>query len=111
MPHRRPKPSIVLGAVAALAVASPVAVYGISSAPSDVRSTNETSASAVSTEIAQVVLSQIPDIVIPLKELTGLNLPDVNIGDLRNVKIPPYIQIPSNLPCRPEFRSPTCRSP
>ncbi|MBC2641403.1 MULTISPECIES: N-acetylmuramoyl-L-alanine amidase [unclassified Rhodococcus (in: high G+C Gram-positive bacteria)] len=97
MPHRRPKPSIVLGAVAALAVASPVAVYGISSAPSDVRSTNETSNSAVSTEIAQVVLSQIPDIVIPLKELTGLNLPDVNIGDLRNLKIPPYLHIPSNL--------------
>lgn len=97
MPHRRPKPSIVLGAVAALAVASPVAVYGISSAPSDVKSTNETSNSAVSTEIAQVVLSQIPDIVIPLKELTGLNLPDVNIGDLRNLKIPPYLHIPSNV--------------
>ena len=51
----------------------------------------------MSTEIAQVVLSQIPDIVIPLKELTGLNLPDVNIGDLRNLKIPPYLHIPSNV--------------
>ncbi|MCQ4120516.1 N-acetylmuramoyl-L-alanine amidase [Rhodococcus tibetensis] len=111
MPHRRPKPSIVLGAVAALAVASPVAVYGISSAPSDVRSTNETSASAVSTEIAQVVLSQIPDIVIPLKELTGLNLPDVNIGDLRNVKIPPYIQIPSNLPLPAGIQIPNLQIP
>ncbi|WP_072691362.1 N-acetylmuramoyl-L-alanine amidase [Rhodococcus marinonascens] len=97
MPHRRPKPSIVLGAVAALAVASPVAVYGLGSTPSDVRSTSENSASAIPTEIAQVVLAQIPDVVIPLKELTGLDLPDVNIGDLRNLTIPPYIRIPSNL--------------
>ncbi|AOW93801.1 cold-shock protein [Rhodococcus sp. WMMA185] len=96
MPHRRPKPSIVLGAVTALAVASPMAVYS-GNGPSVISSTSETSDTVIPTEIAQVVLEQIPDVVIPLKELTGLNLPDINIGDLRNLEIPPSIRIPSSL--------------
>ncbi|MDI9938868.1 N-acetylmuramoyl-L-alanine amidase [Rhodococcus sp. IEGM 1351] len=95
--YRRRSPSLIVAAIAAVAVASPVAVYGLTSAPAAVRSTNESQAVTVSTQIAQVALSQIPDIVIPLKELTGLNLPDVNLGDLRNIKLPDTIQIPSNL--------------
>lgn len=75
MPHRRPKPSLVLGAVAAVAVASPFAVYGFTSTTSDVRSANETTSVAVPTQIAEVLLASVPDIIIPVKELTGLDLP------------------------------------
>ncbi|MFF0283822.1 N-acetylmuramoyl-L-alanine amidase [Rhodococcus aetherivorans] len=82
MPHRRPKPSIVLGAVAALAVASPFAVYGVTSTTSDVRSTNESVPIVVPPEIAEVVLASVPDIVIPIHELTGLNLPDLSLKEL-----------------------------
>ncbi|CDZ88348.1 N-acetylmuramoyl-L-alanine amidase [Rhodococcus ruber] len=82
MPHRRPKPSIVLGAVAALAVASPFAVYGVTSTTSDVRTTNESVPTVVPPEIAEVVLASVPDIVIPIHELTGLNLPDLSLREL-----------------------------
>ncbi|MFI2589742.1 hypothetical protein ACH498_24565, partial [Rhodococcus erythropolis] len=64
MPHRRPKPSLVLGAVAAVAVASPFAVYGLTSTTSDVRSANETTSVAVPTQIAEVLLASVPDIII-----------------------------------------------
>lgn len=97
MPHRRPKPSLVIGAVAVLAVASPLAVFGLTSTPSGIQATNESSPTVVDTEIAQVALEQVPDIVIPLKELTGLNLPDVNIGQLRSIPIPSSIEIPKGI--------------
>ncbi len=102
MPHRRPKPSFVLGAVAALAVASPFAVYGLTNDTPDVRSANETSSVAVPTQISQVLLASVPDIVIPLKELTGLDLPDINLGDLKaliptDIALPPGITIPTEL--------------
>lgn len=101
MPHRRPKPSLVLGAVAAIAVASPVAAYTMSS--SEIRSTNDSSQSAVPTNIAEVALSSVPDIVIPLKELTGLNLPDLNLADLKKVKLPADLKLPAGLPIPPEL--------
>ncbi|NLG56260.1 MAG: cold-shock protein [Rhodococcus sp.] len=93
MPHRRPKPSLILGAVAAVAVAGPLAVHGLSGTSSpDVQSTS--SDNVVSTDIAKVALSQVPDIVIPVKELTGLNLPDVNLGILRSIPLPDSITLP-----------------
>lgn len=84
MPHRRPKPSIVLGAVAALAVATPFAVSGMTNATSDVRAANETTDTivAIAPQIAEVVLANAPDVVIPLQDLTGLNLPDLSIKEL-----------------------------
>ena len=97
MPHRRPKPSLVLGAVAAVAVASPFAVYGFTSTTSDVRSANETTSVAVPTQIAEVLLASMPDIIIPVKELTGLDLPDINLGDLRNLKLPTQIPLPPGI--------------
>nr|WP_312638747.1 N-acetylmuramoyl-L-alanine amidase [Rhodococcus qingshengii] len=97
MPHRRPKPSLVLGAVAAVAVASPFAVYGFTSTTSDVRSANETTSVAVPTQIAEVLLASVPDIIIPVKELTGLDLPDINLGDLRNLKLPTEIPLPPGI--------------
>lgn len=94
MPHRRPKPSLILGAVAAVAVAGPLAVYGVTDSSSDIQTTNQESGSQISTEIAQIALSQVPDIVIPIKELTGLNLPDVNLGILRSIPLPSSITLP-----------------
>ncbi|MBM7458681.1 N-acetylmuramoyl-L-alanine amidase [Rhodococcus coprophilus] len=81
MPHRRPKPSIVLGAVAALAVATPFAVSGLTTGPAEIRTTSD-SVESVSPDIAEIVLASVPDLVIPLEELTGLNLPDVGLGEL-----------------------------
>ncbi|KAA0024666.1 N-acetylmuramoyl-L-alanine amidase [Antrihabitans cavernicola] len=99
MPHRRPKPSLVLGAVAAIAVASPLAAYTLNS--SDVRSTNDSSQSAVPTNIAEVALSSVPDIVIPLKELTGLNLPDLHLADLKKIQLPADLPLPAGLQIPP----------
>ena len=84
MPHRRPKPSIVLGAVAALAVATPFAVSGLTNGTSDVRTANETTdaIAAIAPQIAEVVLANAPDVVVPLQDLTGLNLPDLSIKEL-----------------------------
>ncbi len=100
MPHRRPKPSIVLGAVAAFAVASPFAAFSLDNANSNAK-TVETRNVAIPTKIAQVVLANVPDIVIPLKELTGLNVPDLHLADLKKLPIPAQISVPSNLPIPP----------
>lgn len=81
MPHRRPKPSIVLGAVAALAVATPFAVSGLTTEAAEIRTTSD-SVESVSPDIAEVVLASVPDLVIPLEELTGLNLPDIGLGEI-----------------------------
>ncbi|MFC9786875.1 N-acetylmuramoyl-L-alanine amidase [Rhodococcus sp. NPDC127528] len=97
MPYRRPKPSIVLGTVAALAIATPVAVWGVTST-SGVRSTTSSAPSAVPTQIAEIALAKLPDIVIPLKELTGLDLPDVRLSDLKKLPLPSEIPLPQNLP-------------
>ncbi|MEU5841273.1 N-acetylmuramoyl-L-alanine amidase [Rhodococcus sp. NPDC047139] len=81
MPHRRPKPSIVLGAVAALAVATPFAVSGLTSTAPEIRPAND-AVEAVAPDIAEVVLASVPDLIIPLEELTGLNLPDLNLREI-----------------------------
>ncbi|MDH6282207.1 N-acetylmuramoyl-L-alanine amidase [Prescottella agglutinans] len=90
MPHRRPRNSIVLAAVAAVAVATPFAVHALSSDSADVRSASD-SAPSIPTQIAEVVLASVPDIVIPLKELTGLDLPDIHLRDLQ---LPTEIPLP-----------------
>ncbi|MGF7124879.1 N-acetylmuramoyl-L-alanine amidase [Rhodococcus sp. BE178] len=90
MPHRRPKNSIVLAAVAAVAVATPFAVQALNSDQSDVRSASD-SYPTIETQIAEVVLASVPDIVIPLKELTGLDLPDIHLRDL---PLPTQIPLP-----------------
>ena len=94
--HRRTKPSIVLGAVALLAVASPFAVYSISgdAASTDIRAANETTPVTVPTQIIETALSAAPDIVIPLSELTGLPLPDLRLSDLQYLPLPENITLP-----------------
>lgn len=97
MPHRRPKPSIVLGTVAAVAIATPFAVWGVTST-AGVRSTAESSPVAIPTGIAEIALAQVPDIVIPVKELTGLDLPDLRLSDLKKLPLPTEIPVPQGLP-------------
>ncbi|MFD4293673.1 N-acetylmuramoyl-L-alanine amidase [Rhodococcus sp. NPDC058532] len=97
MPHRRPKSSIVLGTVAAVAIAAPFAVWGVSST-SGIRSTSDSSPVAVPTQIAEIALAQIPDIVVPVKELTGLDLPDLRLSDLKKLPLPSEIAVPQGLP-------------
>ncbi|MET0196788.1 MAG: cold-shock protein, partial [Rhodococcus fascians] len=112
--HRRTKPSIVLGAVALLAVASPVAVYSISgdSASTDVRSANETTPVTVPTKIVETALTAAPDIVVPLQELTGLPLPDLRLSDLKYLPLPDNITIPPiQIPEIPGITVPSPTSP
>ncbi|MEU6580041.1 N-acetylmuramoyl-L-alanine amidase [Nocardia sp. NPDC046763] len=47
--------------------------------------------------MAEVALSSAPDIVLPLRELTGLDLPDLHLSDLRRLPLPKSIPIPPNL--------------
>ncbi|MGF0310915.1 N-acetylmuramoyl-L-alanine amidase [Rhodococcus sp. IEGM1428] len=95
MPNRRTKPSIVLGAVALLAVATPFAVAGLTdSTTTGVRPANETTPVTVPTTIVETALSAAPDIVIPLQELTGLPLPDLRLSDLKYLPLPDSIVIP-----------------
>ncbi|NMM83841.1 cold-shock protein [Rhodococcus sp. SRB_17] len=96
MPHRRPKTSFVLGAVAVLAVASPFAVYGLTESTPDVRSANESSSVVAPTQISEILLASVPDIIIPIKELTGLDLPDINLSDLKSL-IPKDLQLPAGI--------------
>ncbi len=107
--HRRTKPSIVLGAVALLAVASPVAVYSIygNTASTDVRSANESTPVTVPTKIIETALTAAPDIVIPLKDLTGLPLPDLRLSDLKYLPLPDNITIPPfDIPAIPGMTAP-----
>ncbi|KIQ17040.1 cold-shock protein [Rhodococcus sp. Leaf7] len=92
--HRRPKPSLILGVVAALAVTSPVVVYAVGDSTSGVRAANDETA-VVPTQIAKLALANAPDIVIPLKELTGLDLPDIDLGSLRDLSLPDSFEIPA----------------
>ncbi|MGB6181872.1 MAG: N-acetylmuramoyl-L-alanine amidase [Rhodococcus sp. (in: high G+C Gram-positive bacteria)] len=92
--HRRPKPPLILGVVAALAVTSPVAVYAIADNTPGVRAANE-STTVVPTQIVKMALANAPGIVIPLKQLTGLDLPDIDLGALRDIPIPDSFEIPA----------------
>ncbi|CRK54339.1 conserved exported hypothetical protein [Rhodococcus sp. RD6.2] len=97
MPHRRPKSSIVLGTVAAVAIATPFAVWGVTST-SGVRSTADSTPVAIPTQIDEVALMQVPDIVIPLGDLVGLGLPNFRLSDLKKLPIPSEILVPQGLP-------------
>lgn len=72
--RRRSKFSLVLGSVAALAVASPFISHVTTDTSPEVRSAQSSSASESAAQIADVALASIPDLSIPLKEFTGIDL-------------------------------------
>ncbi|WP_246023856.1 N-acetylmuramoyl-L-alanine amidase [Nocardia yunnanensis] len=79
-----------------LALTAPVGILALTDSR-DVRVTDESNLAAIPAQIAEVALSSAPDIVLPLHELTGLNLPDLHLSDLRMLPLPRSIPIPPNL--------------
>ncbi|MBF6473919.1 N-acetylmuramoyl-L-alanine amidase [Nocardia abscessus] len=115
MRYRKPKRSYVLPVVTTLAVAAPLATLALDDS-TDYRSANTTSSAAVPAELAEVALTNAPDIVLPLRELTGLSLPDLHLSDLRMLPIPESIPIsdspppPPGVPRPEEIRLPSSHS-
>ena len=105
MPYRRPKRSVVLPVVATLAVAAPLATLTLRDSPG-YRTADNSNLAAIPAELAEVALSSAPDIVLPLRELTGLNLPDLHLSDLRKLPLPKSIPIPPGLPAPPGVQLP-----
>ncbi|WP_245649565.1 N-acetylmuramoyl-L-alanine amidase [Nocardia shimofusensis] len=87
MPYPKPKRSFVLPMVTTMAVAAPLAALAMSDS-AEVRSVNESEMAAVPAQLANVVLNQAADITLPLRELTGLDLPDLRLSDLRALPLP-----------------------
>ncbi len=105
MPYRRPKRSFVLPVVATLAVAAPLATLTLRESPGYLPA-DDSNLAAIPAELAEVALSSAPDVVLPLRELTGLNLPDLHLSDLRKLPLPKAIPVPPGLPAPPGVRLP-----
>nr|WP_254854173.1 N-acetylmuramoyl-L-alanine amidase [Nocardia donostiensis] len=105
MPYRKPKRSYMLPVVTTLAVAAPLATLIPGDSP-DYRTATDTELAAVPAELAEVVLANAPDIVLPLAELTGLPLPDLRLSDLRKLPLPASVPVPEGLPVPPGVRLP-----
>ncbi|MEV0029242.1 N-acetylmuramoyl-L-alanine amidase [Nocardia sp. NPDC050793] len=91
--------------VTTLAVAAPLATLTQSDS-TDYRPANESELAAVPARLAEVMLTQAPEITLPLRELTGLDLPDLRLSDLRMLPIPSSIPIPDGLPLPPGVQLP-----
>ena len=98
MRYRRPKPSIVLGTVAAVVVASPVAVLVGGSAPNFAVDPTEPPA-ITATTINQINLNEVPTIVLNLVKSgladAGVTLPPIDVSGIKLPDIP--LQIPPGL--------------
>ncbi|WP_449411932.1 N-acetylmuramoyl-L-alanine amidase [Nocardia canadensis] len=92
--------------VTTLAVAAPVGAFALSDS-TDYRSTNESQVAAVPTQLAEVALTSVPDITVPLRDLTGLDLPDLRLSDLQMLPLPTSIPVPPGLPVPPGVALPT----
>ncbi|MGC4988357.1 N-acetylmuramoyl-L-alanine amidase [Nocardia salmonicida] len=106
MRYRKPKRSYVLPVVTTLVVAAPIGAFALSDS-TDYRSANDSQVAAVPTQLAEVALTSIPDITVPLRDLTGLDLPDLHLSDLRMLQLPSSIPIPPGLPVPPGVALPT----
>lgn len=106
MRYRKPKRSYVLPVVTTLVVAAPIGAFALSDS-TDYRSANDSQLAAVPTQLAEVALTSVPDITVPLRELTGLDLPDLHLSDLRMLPIPASIPVPPGLPVPPGVALPT----
>ncbi len=80
MPYRKPKRSYVLPVVALIAVAGPLLVPTVISPH---KSADQVELTAVPPLLTEQALSNATDIVLPLAELTGLELPDLRLSDLQ----------------------------
>lgn len=96
MPYHRPKPAYALPVITVLALSAPVGILALSDSR-DVRNADESNWAAIPAQMAEVALDSAPDIVLPLRELTGLDLPDLRLSDLRMLPLPKSIPIPPNL--------------
>ncbi|MFE7798433.1 N-acetylmuramoyl-L-alanine amidase [Nocardia sp. NPDC057440] len=72
----------------------------------DYRSTTDSELAAVPAQLAEMALASAPDITLPLKELTGLDLPDLRLSDLRMLPLPSSLRIPDGLPLPPGIQLP-----
>ncbi|MFI5778551.1 N-acetylmuramoyl-L-alanine amidase [Nocardia sp. NPDC051570] len=97
MPYRRPQRPYLLPVVTALAVAAPLATLILRDAP-EYRPTTDSNPAAIPAQLAEVALASAPDVLLPLRELTGLDLPDLHLSDLRNLPLPRAIPLPPGLP-------------
>ena len=99
--YSRPKPSIVLGTVAAVVVASPVAILVGGSAPNFAVDPSEapTAQSITPTTINQVSLNDVPTLVLNLVKSgladVGVTLPPIDISGIDLPDIP--LEIPSGV--------------
>ncbi|MEV5647874.1 N-acetylmuramoyl-L-alanine amidase [Nocardia sp. NPDC052254] len=91
--------------VATLAVAAPLATLTLRESPG-YRTADDSNLAAIPAELAEVALASAPDVVLPLRELTGLNLPDLHLSDLRKLPLPKAIPVPPGLPAPPGVRLP-----
>ncbi|MFI1464481.1 N-acetylmuramoyl-L-alanine amidase [Nocardia carnea] len=80
VPYRKPKRSYVLPVVALIAVAGPLLVPTVISPH---KSADQVELTAVPPLLTEQALSNATDIVLPLAELTGLELPDLRLSDLQ----------------------------
>lgn len=93
MPYRKPKRSYVLPVVALVAVAGPILVPTVteSGKPAD-----QVELTAVPPLLSELALKNAPDIVLPLGELTGLDLPDLHLSDLQALGLPGITPTPTS---------------
>ncbi|WP_084473072.1 N-acetylmuramoyl-L-alanine amidase [Nocardia alba] len=96
----------MLPVVTTLVVAAPIGAIALRDS-ADYRSANDSQVAAVPTQLAEVALTAIPDITVPLRDLTGLDLPDLHLADLRMLQLPSSIPIPPGLPVPPGVALPT----
>lgn len=95
MPNRRRNHSFVVGLVAAVTVASPLGALALEEQQPEI----EPADNSTSTDIASILLKTVPDVVIPIKQLTGLDLPDLRLSDLTT--LPGGLKLPIALPGGP----------
>ncbi|WP_308212138.1 MULTISPECIES: N-acetylmuramoyl-L-alanine amidase [Nocardia] len=97
MPYRGPQRSYLLPVVTTLAVAAPLATLVLREPP-EYRSTTDSNLAAIPTQLTEMALAAAPDVVLPLRELTGLDLPDLRLSDLRRLPLPRALPVPAGLP-------------
>ncbi|WP_280435607.1 N-acetylmuramoyl-L-alanine amidase [Nocardia carnea] len=85
VPYRKPKRSYVLPVVALIAVAGPLLVPTVISPH---KSADQVELTAVPPLLTELALNSATDIVLPLAELTGLDLPDLHLSDLQALDLP-----------------------